>query len=54
MSKAGEPDSEYVQARRVLMDALEALRPHAAAVCVVGAQAIYLQTGATDLAVAEF
>lgn len=40
-----EFSSEYVAARRVLLDALEALGPQREAVTVVGAQAIYLRTG---------
>jgi nucleotidyltransferase-like protein len=43
---------EYVLARRVLLDALSALGPHCDAVVLVGAQAVYLHTGNTDLAVA--
>lgn len=35
---------EYVEARRVLLDALSALRPHLDAFVLVGAQAVYLQT----------
>jgi hypothetical protein len=41
--------AEYVLARSVLLDALEALRPHLDAVILVGAQAIYLHTGDADL-----
>jgi hypothetical protein len=51
---AGEPDPVYVRARRVLLDALEALKPHLDAVVLVGAQAIYLHTGEGDLAVAPY
>lgn len=47
-------DPEYVAARRVLLDALEALGAHRKAVVLVGAQAIYLRVGAGDLAVAPF
>lgn len=47
-------DDLYVVARRVLLDALEALGPHRAATILVGAQAIYLQTGGADLAVAAY
>jgi hypothetical protein len=50
---AGQP-REYVAARRVLLDALEALRPHEGAVILAGAQAIYLRTGSASLPVAEF
>lgn len=35
---------EYVEARRVLLDALDALRPHLDAVVLIGAQAVYLRT----------
>jgi hypothetical protein len=47
-------DPRYVQARRVLLDALFALAPHSSAVVVAGAQAIYLRTGDADFAVAPF
>jgi hypothetical protein len=50
----GELDPEYVVARRVLLDALEALREQLEAVVLVGAQAIYLRVGEGDLAVAPF
>lgn len=40
-----DPSSEYIAARRVLLDALEALGPQRDAVTVVGAQAVYLRTG---------
>lgn len=52
MSVVGAPDPEYVKARRVLLDALESLAPHDGALVLVGAQAIYLQVGASHLAVA--
>ena len=45
---------EYVAARRVLLDALEALAPHSAGLILVGAQAIYLHTGAGQLAIVEY
>jgi hypothetical protein len=49
------PDPQYVVARGVLLDALQALRDQREAVIVVGAQAIYLHTGAIELAaVPEF
>lgn len=55
MRMPGAPDPLYVKARRVLLDALEALQPHLDAVVLVGAQAIYEHTGAaSDLAVAEY
>ena len=47
-------DELYVIARRVLLDALEALGPHRGAAILVGAQAVYLHTGGADLAVAEY
>ena len=50
----GAPDPEYVAARRVLLDALEALDDHRAALILVGAQAIYMHTGEGDLAVAPY
>ncbi len=48
------PDPLYVLARTVLLDALEALRDQLDAVIVVGAQAVYLHTGATVIAIPEF
>jgi len=48
------PDPQYVVARSVLLDALEALVEQRGAIIVVGAQAIYMHTGAIDLAVPEF
>ena len=47
-------DEEYVEARRVLLDALEALGSHRAAVAVAGAQAIYLRAGAGVLPISDF
>lgn len=47
-------DELYVIARRVLLDALEALGPHREAAILVGAQAVYLHTGQAELAVAEY
>lgn len=44
----------YVLARRTLLDALEALGSHADSVVLVGAQAVYMHTGAADIAVAPF
>ena len=44
----------YILARRVLLDALQALGPHREAVVLVGAQAVYLRVGEADLAVAAF
>lgn len=50
----GEPDPLYVEARRALLDALEALEPHLASLIVVGAQAIYIHAGEADVAVAPY
>ena len=47
-------DELYVIARRVLLDALEAMGEHREATILVGAQAIYLHTGAAELGVAEY
>ncbi|MHB1740917.1 MAG: hypothetical protein ACYCXA_15835 [Actinomycetes bacterium] len=47
MTSATPP--EYVLARSVLLDALQALGPHLDAVVLVGAQAVYLHTGDADL-----
>lgn len=44
----------YVEARRVLLDALAALSEHTSALTLVGAQAVYLRVGAGDLAVAPY
>lgn len=44
----------YVAARGVLLDALDALGEQREALILAGAQAIYMHTGAADLAVAEF
>jgi len=54
MTGAASHDPEYIAARRVLLDTLEALGPHRKAVVIVGAQAIYLQVGESDLAVAPY
>jgi hypothetical protein len=47
-------DELYIIARRVLLDALDALGTHRDAVTLVGAQAIYLRVGEADLAVAPY
>jgi len=47
-------DELYVLARRVLLDALEALGTHRDAIVLVGAQAVYLRVGEADLAVAPY
>jgi Nucleotidyltransferase len=54
MRTPGVPDPQYVVARTVLLDALEALGTQREAIVVVGAQAIYLHTGTVELAVPEF
>jgi len=51
---SGGADPLYVLARTVLLDALEALGQQRDAVILVGAQAIYLHTGAVALAVPEY
>lgn len=43
---------EYVAARRVLLDALTALRPHLHNLVLVGAQAVYHHTGSSGINVA--
>lgn len=52
MSPTGDADL-LVAARSALLDALEALRAHRDAVIVIGAQAIYLHTGAGAVGMAE-
>jgi len=47
-------DARYVAARRVLLDALTVLAPHGDAIILAGAQAVYLHTGAADLAIAPY
>jgi hypothetical protein len=51
MNQSGASDL-YITARRVLLDALQALEPHLGALVLVGAQAIYLHTGEADVAIA--
>jgi hypothetical protein len=48
-----EADEVFVAARRALLDALDALAPHLESVILIGAQAVYLHTGAIDLPLAE-
>lgn len=48
----GDFDDLYVRARAALLDATDALTPHLESIVLVGAQAIYLNTGDADLAVA--
>ncbi|MGC5165184.1 hypothetical protein [Luteimicrobium sp. DT211] len=47
------PD-ELTLARLGLLDALEALQLHLDALVIIGAQAVYLHTGTTEIALAEF
>jgi hypothetical protein len=51
---SGNVEPAYVLARKVLLDALDALRAHRDALILVGAQTIYLHTGASDFALAPF
>ena len=46
-----EPAYEYIQARRTLLDALDALQSHRDSLVLIGAQAVYLHTGSTGLRV---
>ena len=48
----GSDYERYTLARRVLLDALDALAEQRDALILVGAQAIYLHTGALEIAVA--
>ncbi|MFQ6026319.1 MAG: GSU2403 family nucleotidyltransferase fold protein [Dehalococcoidia bacterium] len=45
---------EYIRARCALLDALEGLEAHRHSIILIGAQAIYLHTGATEFTVPEF
>lgn len=54
MTGVADPEPEYVAARRVLLDALEALEPHRESLVLVGAQAVYLHVGEGDLAIAPY
>lgn len=42
---------EYIAARRTLLDALDALEPHQDSLVLIGAQAIYLHAGSTELTI---
>lgn len=48
-SGVGEWPPELIEARRALLDALDALEPHIDSLVLIGAQAIYLHTGAGTL-----
>lgn len=52
MSARGDAEL-LITARRALLDALDALAPHRDAMVLIGAQAIYLHTGAAPVALAE-
>ncbi|MCL4445889.1 MAG: hypothetical protein M1134_03295 [Actinobacteria bacterium] len=54
MRMLGVFDELYVRARAALLDTAEAIGAHLDAAVLVGAQAIYLHTGDTDLAIAEY
>ncbi len=54
MNLPGAVDPLYILARRVLLDALEALGNQRNALILVGAQAIYLHTGPAGLAIPEY
>ena len=45
---------EYVNARRVLLDALEALHDHLDNLILVGSQAVYVHAGEGTLAVPHY
>ena len=47
-------DERYLIARRVLLDALDALGEHRDAMVLVGVQAVYLRVGDADLALAPY
>ncbi len=46
---SGEVDPLYIKARSALLDATSALITHIDAITLVGAQAIYIHTGETEL-----
>jgi hypothetical protein len=54
MNGASAPSPLYVAARKVLLDALCALKAHGSAVILCGAQAVYLRSGDADLAIAPY
>lgn len=53
MNPPGAQPDQLVAARGPLLDALGALQPHLDALVLIGAQAIYLHTGAANVALAE-
>jgi len=54
MNRAGGLDPIYIAARHVLLDSLEAVEQHLDSLILVGAQAVYLQTGEAGIAVAPY
>lgn len=50
----GDPDPRYVRARKVLLDALDALGGQRRAVVLVGAQAVYVHVGEARFAVSPY
>ena len=54
MPAEGSIDPRYVAARRVLLNAFEALELHREALIVVGAQAVYLHTTSSEIGVAPY
>jgi hypothetical protein len=50
----GDPDPRYVRARKVLLDALDALDVQRRAVVLVGAQAVYVRVGEAGFAVSPY
>ena len=51
---SSEHEEQYVRARRVLLDALEALGGHRRSIILVGAQAIYLHAGEATFGMAPY
>lgn len=49
-----EVDPLYIEARRTLLDAVDALNPHLASVILVGAQAVYLRTESSSIGIAPY
>jgi hypothetical protein len=51
---SSEHEEQYLQARRVLLDALDALGGHRSSVILVGAQAIYVHAGEATFGMAPY
>ena len=47
-------DRIYIRARRVLLDALDALGDQRQAVILVGAQAVYFRVGEADFSISPY